>query len=87
MNGGLKMKRTRLLPAVIVVGLVTACSGGDNWQGTITDSAGVAIVANTDQGVWSASSRWSLEEELKIGAICFLLIMPYDWPDFSALVQ
>ena len=52
------------------VGVIAACSGGEgNWSGTITDSAGVAMVSNTDQGVWSASSQWTLEEELKIGAI------------------
>jgi hypothetical protein len=63
------MKSASLLSALIIASVVTACSGGDNWQGTVTDSAGVALVTNTDQGVWSSSSQWTLEEELKIGAI------------------
>jgi hypothetical protein len=46
-----------------------ACAGGDNWTGTISDSAGVAIVENPGAGMWTSSSQWSLEEELKIGSI------------------
>jgi len=49
--------------------LLGACSGGGGeWQGTVTDSAGVAIVSNTDRGTWTPQTQWTLEEELKIGA-------------------
>lgn len=46
-----------------------ACSGGSQWTGTVTDSAGVQIVANTTEGLWAESERWSLEEDLRIGSI------------------
>lgn len=50
--------------------ILTACSAGDGgWEGTITDSAGVTIVANTERGIWTPESRWTLEEELRIGAM------------------
>ena len=47
--------------------LLSACSGGPRWAGTVRDSAGIAIVENTDLGIWTTSDRWTLEEELKIG--------------------
>jgi hypothetical protein len=48
---------------------VTACAGGDGaWTGTVRDSAGITIVSNTDDGVWTASDRWRVEEDLRIGA-------------------
>jgi hypothetical protein len=38
-------------------------------MGTITDSAGVTIVSNPEQGVWSDADRWAVEEDLRIGAL------------------
>ena len=50
--------------------VAAACSGGsDGWTGTITDSAGVTIVSNSDQGLWTESTRWTVEEELRIGSL------------------
>ena len=47
---------------------IAGCEGGGaDWTGTVTDSAGVAMVANPGEGLWSASSAWRLEEELRIG--------------------
>ncbi len=47
---------------------IAGCGGGGaDWTGTVTDSAGVAMVANPGEGLWSASSAWRLEEELRIG--------------------
>lgn len=48
---------------------IAACSGGDSWTGTVTDSAGITIVANTDRGMWGAGEGWTLEEELRIGTV------------------
>ena len=49
---------------------LSACGGGDSaWTGTVTDSAGITIVENTDQGIWTESNRWTLNEELRIGAL------------------
>ena len=50
--------------------LAAACSGSETrWAGTITDSAGVTIVSNTDVGIWAPGEEWTLEEELRIGAL------------------
>jgi hypothetical protein len=35
----------------------------------VTDSAGIQIVSNTDQGIWTEDSRWTLVEELRIGSL------------------
>jgi hypothetical protein len=35
----------------------------------MTDSAGVTVVSNPAEGMWTSSSQWTLEEELKIGAL------------------
>ncbi len=43
--------------------------GGDRWMGTVRDSAGVTIVDNTLESIWTASDRWTLEEEVRIGAV------------------
>jgi hypothetical protein len=50
--------------------LLTACGDrvGSSWTGTVTDSAGVAMVKNPSQGFWSQESAWSLDEDLRIGA-------------------
>lgn len=50
---------------------LVACGGGTggDWAGTVTDSAGVAIVANPDEGLWGAAGAWSVAEELRIGAL------------------
>jgi hypothetical protein len=63
---------TSLKPWITLVAAVcaAACTSAEGaWKGTITDSAGVTIVTNTDEGVWTPGTRWTLEEELKIGTI------------------
>lgn len=46
-----------------------ACAdGGSGWQGTVTDSAGVAVVSNSGGGLWEGSESWTVEEDLRIGA-------------------
>ena len=46
-----------------------ACAGEDSldWAGTVTDSAGVMIVSNPAEGIWTTSTHWAIEEELRIG--------------------
>jgi hypothetical protein len=49
--------------------VVLGCRAGDaRWGGTMTDSAGVTIVANPAEGIWTDADRWTVEEELRIGA-------------------
>ncbi|NIM50623.1 MAG: hypothetical protein GTN62_09865 [Gemmatimonadales bacterium] len=60
----------RPLGALMCVTVVAgACSGGVEWTGTLTDSAGIAIVANPSEGMWTPATRWTVEEELRIGAV------------------
>jgi len=63
------------LLAVCVAALISAvgCAGEsqsvDEWDGTVRDSAGVTIVSNPAEGMWTEASRWTVREDLKIGAV------------------
>ncbi|HEX9727019.1 MAG TPA: 6-bladed beta-propeller [Gemmatimonadales bacterium] len=55
---------------LFVLTALAACGPGERpWTGTITDSAGVQIVANTAQRLWPDGAQWTLVEELRIGTI------------------
>lgn len=49
--------------------LIQACEAGSAWEGTITDSAGVAIVNNTSTPLWRAGDEWTVTEDLRIGTV------------------
>jgi hypothetical protein len=65
------MHRTwRSYPKLAFAGviLLAACGeGGGDWQGTVTDSAGVEIVMNAENGLWGSDDAWAVEQELVIG--------------------
>ncbi len=64
------MRFFRHFTLVLAVPFAMACSGGDGgWTGSVTDSAGVAMVANPADGIWGAGQGWTVEEELRIGAL------------------
>jgi hypothetical protein len=47
---------------------LAACGGADGeWQGSVTDSAGVEIVSNTGDGMWDPDEGWTVRQELVIG--------------------
>ena len=51
---------------------LAACGGGEGggsgeFAGTMRDSAGIAIVDNPSEGLWTDADRWTLAEELRIG--------------------
>ena len=51
---------------------LAACSGGDaggEWAGTELDSAGIHLVHNPAEGLWSEGEAWTFEEDLRIGAL------------------
>lgn len=63
----------RRIGAWALLPLLSACGGGVEevppWTGSVRDSAGVTIVENTHQGLWTESTAWTLEEELRIGGL------------------
>jgi hypothetical protein len=64
------MKTHEASTVLLLASFLVACGGGEpRWAGTISDSAGVTIVSNTDVGIWSPGEAWTLEEELRIGAL------------------
>jgi hypothetical protein len=63
------MTQLTRLAALAAAFAASACGGGSQWNGTTVDSAGVQIVQNTNEGLWSPAERWTLEEDLRIGAV------------------
>jgi hypothetical protein len=64
------MKTYRAGTVLILAACLAACGGEESrWAGTMSDSAGVTIVSNTDVGIWGPGEGWALEEELRIGAV------------------
>jgi len=63
------MRRALLLPLLFTVAACGGDAGGGEWAGTVDDSAGVAVVNNPAEGIWSAEENWTLEEDLRIGEI------------------
>ena len=59
----------RGLSPLVILTFIAACSTAEGWTGTVTDSAGVTIVTNTDRGTWEEGGGWTLEEELRIGSL------------------
>ena len=50
--------------------LLGACGGqdhGSEWTGTVADSAGITVVSNPGEGIWTDEDRWTLTKELRIG--------------------
>jgi len=61
----------RVGAASLLIAALAAC-GGDggstgDWAGTVADSAGIPVVQNPSEGLWSPESAWALEEVLSIG--------------------
>lgn len=69
-RGGCKMQSLKCAGAVLFACSIAACGGDEvRWAGTISDSAGVTIVSNGDVGIWQPGEEWTVEEELRIGAV------------------
>lgn len=55
--------------------LATLCVGcspsdlGSMWTGSVSDSAGVTIVSNSNEPIWNGADRWTVERNLVIGAV------------------
>jgi len=62
-------KNPRAAVALLTLLPVVACAEGDGWAGTVTDSAGVVVVTNPDDGMWTTAQQWTLEEEMRFGSV------------------
>ncbi len=63
----MELRNTICLTLTVLLSAATNHKVTAQWKGTVRDSAGVTIVSNTDQGSWNSSTRWRMEEELRIG--------------------
>jgi hypothetical protein len=57
------------LGILAILPLLQACETAASWEGTITDSAGVAIVSNTSTPMWQPGDEWTVTEDLRIGTV------------------
>lgn len=57
------------LALLSVTGCGTDGTGSGDWAGSVYDSAGVSVVENPTNGVWTPQTAWRLEEDLRIGAV------------------
>ena len=67
------MKTRKLAGVALVAWWSVACADGEpatggEWAGSVTDSAGIEVVANPPEGTWTDADRWTLTEDLRIGA-------------------
>lgn len=66
----MKRHRNRAAPLVVAALLLVGCGdSASDWAGTVTDSAGIQIVTSPPDGSWSSSDAWSVQEDLRIGAM------------------
>ena len=67
-------QKMRAAWALSTIGLMAACGGGESgatgeWAGSVTDSAGIAIVTNPSDGLWGGPTPWTISEEVRIGGL------------------
>jgi hypothetical protein len=64
--------RVRLLAhlallALTIPGCTMDAPATEGWTGNVHDSAGVVLVENPASGLWTTSTAWRLEEDLRVG--------------------
>ncbi|MDH5642890.1 MAG: 6-bladed beta-propeller [Gemmatimonadota bacterium] len=62
------LKTAASFPALLVLAACASGSSEATWDGTVTDSAGVQIVQNTENSIWRGDAGWTLTEEFRIGS-------------------
>lgn len=65
------MSTRRFAAFLTVLPLLATCADGrgPEWAGTVTDSAGIIVVANPAEGLWGTDDVWAVVEELSIGSL------------------
>ncbi|MGH7926511.1 MAG: hypothetical protein ACREQV_01790 [Candidatus Binatia bacterium] len=70
--------RFEFAAALLVCCVAVGCELGDRasrvaaygeWSGTERDSAGILIVSNPSDGIWTNRTRWTVEKDLSIGMV------------------
>jgi hypothetical protein len=64
----MQSRQLTIVGLAIVAGACSGTGAKTAWQGTVTDSAGVAIVQNPTTGLWDAADAWTVTEQLRVGA-------------------
>ena len=62
-------KKVSTALVILILPILQACSAGAAWEGTVTDSAGIAVVHNPDVTLWRAGEEWTVTEDLRIGTV------------------
>lgn len=61
---------------IVLLTIVAGCNVGDDanptsrgfaWSGSERDSAGIRIVSNPSSGIWTETTRWTVERDLAVG--------------------
>lgn len=66
------MTNQRSVAAAFLILATAACSGdagSSGWAGTVRDSAGVAVVLNPTEGIWTPETAWTVSQALSIGSL------------------
>ncbi len=63
----MKLRNLNLQLLATLMSVAAGSTAEAQWKGTIHDSSGIRIIANTEQGSWDASAAWRVEPELTIG--------------------
>lgn len=63
--------RSMIAGAAALFMTLSACGGADSadWAGEVTDSAGVTMVSNPEQGLWGEGDASSLVEAYRVGGM------------------
>lgn len=66
--------RLRLSGSALLMTLLYGCggdggAGSGEWAGSVTDSAGVAVVNNPTDGLWADGEGWTTEEVFRVGGM------------------
>ncbi len=65
-------RSTHALSAVLLTSSMVACGSeapSAEWGGEVVDSAGISLVQNPTEGIWTSTETWTFEETLRIGGL------------------
>jgi hypothetical protein len=63
-----RLPRTMRIAGLVILLAAPMTGALAQWKGSVRDSAGIAIVRNPATGLWTDAQRWTVKEDLRIGA-------------------